>query len=82
MRTVVEEVNGLGFAESVGFGVITLRPSSMPLVTSETLSAETSAQPPLQVPLSYANRSTQSFATLDGLMPGRFVASSCAMLSE
>ena len=56
--------------------------SSIPEATSAMLSAETSAQPPLQVPLSYAKMSTAICATSAGFTPGRFVASSLAMLSS
>lgn len=81
-RTLVDAVNGLGLAESVGFGASTLWPSSMPLVRSETKSAETSAVPPLQVPLSYANRSTVTFATSFSLMPGKLALISSLRLIE
>jgi hypothetical protein len=74
---VVEAVNGLGLAVNVtGTGSLWWF-SSMPVVASETLSAETSAQPPLQVPLSYANRSMVIFLTASGLIPARWVVSSC-----
>ena len=53
--------------------------SSMPVTSSEMLSAETSAQPPPQVPLSYAYRSTVSFFTFAATMPGRRLESSSAM---
>lgn len=78
---LVAAVKGLGFAESGEETVSRLWSSSIPAVASETLSAETSAQPPLQVPLSYANRSMLIFATLSRLMPGRFRPSSCHSLS-
>jgi len=78
---VVEAAKGFGVAESGEDGGSWLRPSSMPVVASETLSAETSAQPPLQVPLSYANRSIVIFLTAAGSMPGSLVVSSSIRLS-
>ena len=78
---VVAAVNGFGLAVNVtGTGRVWWF-SSIPVVASETLSAETSAQPPLHVPLSYANRSMVIFATLSALMPGSLLASSCCRLS-
>jgi hypothetical protein len=80
---LVPATNGLGYAESVRSPTLVAeRPSSMPVWMRETLSAETSAQPPLQVPLSYANRSMVIFATASGSMPGRLVYISSARLSE
>ncbi len=72
----MDPVNGFGLAASAEGRASGLRPSSMPVVASETLSAETSAQPPLQVPLSYAYRSIVILRTLSGLMPGRWFVSS------
>lgn len=80
-RILVAAVKGFGLAASAVGNVSGLWPSSTPAVKSETKSAETSAQPPLQVPLSYANRSTVIFLTLSALMPGRLVASSSLRLS-
>jgi len=78
---VVEVKNGFGLALSTGRTVTGLETSSTPLVTSETKSAETSACPPLQVPLSYANRSTVTLATSSGLTPGRLVLTSSCRLT-
>ena len=79
---VVAAVNGFGLAVNDSGTERELWPSSIPVGASEMLSAETSAQPPLQVPLSYANRSMVIFLTLSGLMPDRWLVSSCVRSSE
>lgn len=72
-----------GFDPARRSRTVTGRPdSSMPEAVSEMLSAETSAQPPLQVPLSYANRSTQTLDTSAADTPGRFAATSLARFSS
>jgi len=70
---------GFGPAARPRTGTALLDSSTPASSTSETLSAETSAQPPLQVPLSKANRSTITCVTSDAFTPGRFVLSSSAM---
>ena len=79
---VVAAENGFGLAVNDPGAERVLWSSSIPVVASDTLSAETSAQPPLQVPLSYAKRSMAIFFTSAGLMPGRWVVSSCIRSSE
>ena len=78
---VVAVVNGFGLAVSDTGSGRAWWFSSMPAVASETLSAETSAHPPLQVPLSYANRSMVIFLTASALTPSRWLVSSGFRLS-